>query len=190
MVLDVSHGGSDDGAINKTLDLKEKDLILAICKKLKKIGKSSKVKYVLTRKKDTHLNLHERIKIINHVDADLMITLHMNESGDTNRSGAEIHYFDEESDSDQSKAFCEVAKKSLELNGGSFEIRNTEYKILNDTYCPSTFLQLGYITNTSEAVYMSSTPGQLEIAAQIDKAVVTFRDRNLTVAYESSESTN
>ncbi len=184
VVIDVSHGGKDNGSTNEALDLKEKELILDIAKKLKKRSKISKINYVLTRKKDVYMSLDHRIEFTNRIKPDLLVSLHVNESGDPQRSGSEAHYFDLSEFSVEAKAFSEILNQMLHLNSSICEVRATEYRILKETKCPAVLMHLGYITNASDAAYLDSSSNQFDAAQQIDEAIAAFRDRNLELVLE------
>ena len=76
VVIDPGHGGKDPGAIG-TKGHMEKDVVLAIAKKLKKqIEKQPGMKAVLTRSQDKYIELRERLNIARKRDADIFISLH------------------------------------------------------------------------------------------------------------------
>jgi N-acetylmuramoyl-L-alanine amidase len=78
IVIDAGHGGRDPGA--KGSFSYEKTITLAIALKTGEyIEKNLKnVKVVYTRKRDSTLNLYDRPKIANQVNADLFISIHAN----------------------------------------------------------------------------------------------------------------
>lgn len=76
IVIDPGHGGKDPGAIGTKRHL-EKDVVLAIAKKLKRIiDKQPGMKAILTRDRDHYIGLRERLNIARKYDADIFISLH------------------------------------------------------------------------------------------------------------------
>ncbi|MBK7912190.1 MAG: N-acetylmuramoyl-L-alanine amidase [Saprospiraceae bacterium] len=78
IVLDPGHGGQDDGAKGK--DCSEKQITLAVCKKVQGIlaEKLPKAAVYFTRESDVFVALHERARIANDLDAELFISVHCN----------------------------------------------------------------------------------------------------------------
>lgn len=78
IVLDAGHGGKDIGARGKFS--MEKDLTLAIVKKLGKILQDSMrtVEVLYTRTTDIYPSLQERHEIANKANADIFISVHIN----------------------------------------------------------------------------------------------------------------
>jgi len=98
IVLDPGHGGKDPGAIGVG-GIAEKDLVLAIAKKLAvKLKKEMNIEVVLTRKDDRYVPLEDRTAIANAEEADLFISLHMNASPNVEASGLETYYLDNTTD--------------------------------------------------------------------------------------------
>lgn len=78
VVIDPGHGGKDPGAVGATS--KEKDIVLAVGKKLGDLIKSSHsdVKVLYTRDTDKFVELNKRAEIGNKAHADLFISIHCN----------------------------------------------------------------------------------------------------------------
>jgi N-acetylmuramoyl-L-alanine amidase len=87
IVIDPGHGIPDNGAENKHLGLKERQLTLDTAFKLKKILEAQGYKVVLTRttdygiSPDKKLDLRRRAEIATEVKADLFISIHFNSAG-------------------------------------------------------------------------------------------------------------
>jgi N-acetylmuramoyl-L-alanine amidase len=79
VVLDAAHGGHDNGAIGVGGHA-EKDLALRISMKLAALAEKYNIKVVSTRTEDLTLSLIDRIKESNRVQADLFISIHLNDN--------------------------------------------------------------------------------------------------------------
>ena len=77
IVVDAGHGGRDTGAIGPR-GMREKDLALAIAKKVAGRLKALGFQVILTRKSDVFVSLDERTRIANEARADLFISIHCN----------------------------------------------------------------------------------------------------------------
>ncbi len=98
IVLDPGHGGKDPGAIG-VKGILEKDIVLAVAKKLaKKLKGEMGITVVLTRQDDTFIPLEDRTAIANAEDADLFISLHTNASPNPTAKGIETYYLDNTTD--------------------------------------------------------------------------------------------
>lgn len=86
VVLDAGHGGKDSG--NRGNGYYEKKIALEIALKTGSIlKKTTKIKVIYTRKTDVFIDLIERAKIANKVDADLFVSIHC-DSHDSQAFGA------------------------------------------------------------------------------------------------------
>lgn len=98
IVLDPGHGGKDPGAIG-VRGIMEKDIVLAVAKKLaKKLKDEMGITVVLTRQDDTFIPLEDRTAIANAEDADLFVSLHVNASPSAEARGMETYYLDNTTD--------------------------------------------------------------------------------------------
>ena len=98
IVLDPGHGGKDPGAIGVG-GIAEKDIVLAIAKKLeRKLKQEMGVEVVLTRRDDRFIPLEDRTAIANAEGADLFVSLHMNASPNGEAKGLETYYLDNTND--------------------------------------------------------------------------------------------
>ncbi|HXK61559.1 MAG TPA: N-acetylmuramoyl-L-alanine amidase [Acidobacteriota bacterium] len=92
VVLDPGHGGKDTGTIGPT-GLKEKDLVLDVALRLKKLLEERLgTDVVLTRSTDVFVPLEERTAIANQQRADLFLSIHANSSRNRRVSGAETFF--------------------------------------------------------------------------------------------------
>ena len=104
ILVDPGHGGEEDGAVVQTVGekipriIKEKDLTLAISKKIHDKLKNKKYRVYLTRSVDRTVTLAQRAEIAEKTKADLFISVHINSSTEPNVSGFETYYLDNHND--------------------------------------------------------------------------------------------
>lgn len=93
IVIDPGHGGSDPGAIGRG-GLKEKDVTLAISKRLKAELEQQMpgIRVFLTRDSDKFISLSERTQFANELHADLFVSVHVNSSPNRKTQGIETYY--------------------------------------------------------------------------------------------------
>jgi len=99
VVLDAGHGGTDAGAVSKDGKTKEKDLTLAISKRVgaKIVAAYPDVKVVYTRPEDKFVTLQDRADIANRNQANLFISIHINAFTSTTPDGYSSHILGESS---------------------------------------------------------------------------------------------
>lgn len=92
IIIDPGHGGEDPGAIGKW-GIKEKDITLAVSKKIADILKKEYgFKVVLTRNNDYFVSLKERAEIAKKFNAKLFVSIHCNYSEVDNAEGPETYF--------------------------------------------------------------------------------------------------
>jgi N-acetylmuramoyl-L-alanine amidase len=91
VVIDAGHGGKDSGAVGEN-GTKEKDVVLAISKKLANlIDDEPGMKAVMTRKGDYFVPLRNRINLARKGKADLFVAVHADSYFNSRASGASVY---------------------------------------------------------------------------------------------------
>ncbi len=93
IIIDAGHGGKDFGAPGAIKGVFEKDITLAISKRLAaKIRDTLKCEVVMTRTTDRYLTLEERTAIANTKNGDLFISIHTNAAKNPEAYGIETFF--------------------------------------------------------------------------------------------------
>ncbi|GEJ46475.1 MULTISPECIES: N-acetylmuramoyl-L-alanine amidase [unclassified Chryseobacterium] len=157
IVIDAGHGGNDFGATYG--EVLEKNISLSVAKEIQKINENQdKYEVILTRDSDSYPTLSERTEQINKLNPEMVISLHVNNSPQKERSdnGFEVYV----QNSDVSKELAgKIYKK---FNARKIEERNLH--ILRETKAPAVLVELGFINNSDNRNYITSEKGQKEIA--------------------------
>ena len=91
IILDPGHGGKDPGTIGYG-GLKEKDVVLDIAKRLKKLlQRRLKVKVYMTRESDRFVGLRERSAFANKHGGKLFVSIHANSNPNRGAYGVETY---------------------------------------------------------------------------------------------------
>jgi N-acetylmuramoyl-L-alanine amidase len=91
VILDPGHGGEDPGAMGSSR-LKEKDVVLALAKKVREdIKKELKWNVKMTRDDDRFIRLEDRTAIASMENGDLFISIHVNAAKDKRIAGIETY---------------------------------------------------------------------------------------------------
>jgi N-acetylmuramoyl-L-alanine amidase len=88
IIVDAGHGGHDSGAIGPT-GAREKDLTLAMARRLRDRLQAMGYEVLLTRKDDRYLRLDERTWFANAHGGDLFVSIHANAHPRRDRRGVE-----------------------------------------------------------------------------------------------------
>ena len=167
IVIDVSHGGSDNGI--SIGELNEKEITLKIAKKIRELNKNANVELILTRDSDKFITLNERIDCINKLRPDFVISLHLNENQDENQNGTEILVCNKNRHKAKSNKLAQDIYNSFDKE--KIKINEADFYLLKKVHFPIVLIELGYLTNEKERLFLSSEKGQLEIATSLLKVI-------------------
>lgn len=92
IAIDAGHGGDNIGATGVTSGIKEKDYTLLIAKEIERQLKNKKANVVMTRLKDTTLNMYERIQFLDQQNPNILISIHLNSSDKDSVRGVSTYY--------------------------------------------------------------------------------------------------
>jgi N-acetylmuramoyl-L-alanine amidase len=91
IIVDAGHGGHDTGAIGPR-GVREKDVTLAMARRLADKLRTLGFEVTLTRTDDRYLKLEERTAMANMARGDLFVSLHTNANPRRDRSGVETYF--------------------------------------------------------------------------------------------------
>lgn len=189
IVLDAGHGGEDGGAIGQDGTV-EKDINLAVMKKLQALLEQSGCTVITTRTED--ISLHEsgdektgnrKIKDLNarkdipgEYNADIFVSIHMNTFPDSKYKGAQVFY---SSQPEKSKdlANCVQSELRSQVDGSNErEIKNADGNIyiLNDAKIPSVVVECGFLSNAEEEAKLNSEEYQEKLAFAIYCGIIKY----------------
>jgi N-acetylmuramoyl-L-alanine amidase len=114
VVIDPGHGGDDIGARSPT-GVTEKEVVLAVARRLARVLESRGQAVRLTRDGDQGRALTDRTALANRLDATVFVSLHANASTVASVAGAETYYMSLDGASDEAAA----ATADLENRAGS-----------------------------------------------------------------------
>lgn len=138
IAIDAGHGGEDPGAVGPR-KLREKDVTLAVAKKLaKSINAKSGMKAVLIRTGDYFVSLKKRIYLARRAQADMMISIHADAVRQRSVKGASVYTLSERGATQDRAARALAAKENAadEVGGADVdEVYDAQVnKILSDMF--------------------------------------------------------
>ena len=162
IIVDAGHGGNDMGA--NRYGIYEKDIVLNIGKEIQKFNNSQdQYEVILTRDNDTYSQLSDRTTLINKLNPEMVISLHVNSSPkpESTEQGAELYTQNTEG----SKKLADRISKKF----NTLKIEEKNLHILRESKAPTVLMELGYINNTKDREYLTSEKGQKEIAQKFSE---------------------
>ena len=156
--VDPGHGGTDPGKVGINGQL-EKDINLAIAKKLKTYLEASDVTVVLTRDKDMGLyssgdahkkmaDMRKRCQLIEEVKPDLVISIHQNSYHEEAIRGGQVFYY---KTSVRGKKLAQILQERFDYVLGDANKRqakaNDNYYLLLHVKEPIIIAECGFLSN-------------------------------------------
>lgn len=118
VVIDSGHGGVDPGTAAPTGKIFEKDVTLAVARRLaQELSNSGRYEVKLTRSNDVFIPLRERFKIAREVDADIFISLHADSHPNPTTRGASVYTLSDKASDAEADALASKENKSDVIAG-------------------------------------------------------------------------
>jgi len=178
VVIDAGHGDHDSGA--QFGGVQEKNLTLAVAKKLALEMSAAGAKVIMTRTDDTFIELTDRAKIANSAKADLFISVHINSSAKVSMSGT-ITFYSGPNAIKELLARCiqtEIAAVSGLPGIGAWSDKRIYatkgFSVLRNTTMPGVLVELGFINHPRDRARMVTPEFQSVVAKAIVRGVRKF----------------
>ena len=146
--IDPGHGGTDPGAVNGAAY--EKDIVLDVALKLKKLLLNNGFDVVMTRETDVFDTPVQKAKIANVSNADLFLSIHCNSYELESANGTETLYY---LGAEDSKLFAEALQKQLvthlQRTDRGIKARN-DLAVLNSTKMTAALVEIAFLSNPNE----------------------------------------
>jgi N-acetylmuramoyl-L-alanine amidase len=167
VVIDAGHGGHDNGmSADQHL---EKVITQAIAEKMRIMNANENIILHFTRTGDNFVDLNERIKMINNLKPDLVISLHVNGVKNGDASGLEFFVSENVDTAEQSMlAASALSRKFMSNHEFAFRgIKKAPFAILKKSVVPAVSVELGFLSNSDDRKLITNDAEQDRIAATI-----------------------
>lgn len=148
VVIDPGHGGKDPGAAGAH-GAKEKEVVLAIAKRLQKmINAEPGFKAILTRNDDRYLKLRQRLSFAHKYNADMFVAIHADAYRHNRAHGASVYAVSARGATSEAARWLAKKENESEFVGG-LELSDRDYLVrsvlidLSQTHVISASLQMG-----------------------------------------------
>ena len=174
VVLDPGHGGKDNGCTGYRAGLFEREIVLDIGLRARKLLEPKGIRVEMTRADDTFIPLEERPALANSLGADAFVSIHCNampEARRGQRSGHEVYYWNALSVDFAATMLEEVAKQvGLEARG-TYQRR---FVVVRGCTMPSVLVETGYLCHEGDGKLLETPEGRQQCALGIVHGVVRF----------------
>lgn len=119
IAIDAGHGGDDPGAVGPN-GVKEKDVVLAVARKLQKlVNRESGMRAVMIRDGDYFIGLKKRVKLARETHrADFFVSIHADSFRDGRASGSSVYTLSPGGASSEQARMLAEKENSSDLIGG------------------------------------------------------------------------
>jgi TonB-dependent SusC/RagA subfamily outer membrane receptor len=203
VIIDAGHGGKDGGA--KSADgYLEKDLTLAIAKKIKELNTNDAIEIILLKETDVFITKEQKASFARENNAAIYISIHAGATstavekeytaGDpmNNKRGLKLLIGDNDFPYvSQSRILGSVILNEFSTNYQlpvSRELLQRSLYNLQNAPCPSVYIETGLFNNKKDLAFLRSAKGQENIATNILTAVEKFASTHLQPGSAVTES--
>lgn len=200
VVLDAGHGGDDlgirsvetytyseDAEVDKpennadqteTIQLTEKDLTLAVAKRVGKLLEAQGIKVYYTRKTDENIPTEQRVQMVNDLRSDMLVSIHADQDPDSSIYGISTSYnntffIPEFGNADLSYVMLEKVAKVTNEKALDIQVAKEEDELLWESEVPSTRVNIGYLSNAQETRLLHKEDYLDKLAEGIAEGVVS-----------------
>ena len=190
VILDPGHGGVDSGAVSVT-GAEEKNLNLALAKKVGSFLEAGGIRVIYTRTEDTLLSsergnsrktkdLLGRVEIAGSHPNALFVSLHMNTLPIEKYRGLQSFYSDRNGKSEELAKSIQSTVSSLlqPENNRKAKMTNGNVYILDRIDQPSVLIECGFLTNNEEARLLEDPLYQNKLAFTISRPILWYMQKS------------
>lgn len=163
--VDAGHGGRDSGGTGN--GLKEKDLVLDICKRIQKgLKLYDNVNVIMSRTTDIFVSLDDRTIEANQANADILISVHLNAATAASAKGFETYIYPNSSSA--TVAFQNVMHQEiLKAMGNNIVNRGKKTKnlhMLRESKMKAILTENLFVSNAADAKLLADATFRQKIA--------------------------
>jgi N-acetylmuramoyl-L-alanine amidase len=178
IVIDPGHGGTHPGAVAN--GVREASVNLAVSCKLRDRLLASGTTVILTHSDDTNVaapdvslaaELQARVDVAKAANADIFVSLHANSDPDTEATGV-ISFYPTGRPNDLAAAIQKgLLEKTDAMDRG---VRPANFYVLRNSDIPATLIEMGFLTNQTEAGRLMDDSYQTQLADGIYMGIINY----------------
>ncbi len=199
IVVDPGHGGIDPGAVGYG-GLVEKEIVLQVSKRLEKLLTDAGANVIMTRETDIDYgtpgsgsllkrkreDLSKRVAMANDKNASVFLSIHVNAFPSSRWSGAQTFYQNKET---EGKLLAECIQGELIRIMGNTKraAKHSDFYTTRNTKMPGVIIEIGFISNHSEAKLLKNAAYQRKLAYAIYSGLVKYYAEELNAEKENPQ---
>ncbi len=178
VVIDASHGGTDNGV--DANGVTEKDLSLAIAKEIKALNHNPNLVILLSRDKDEVMSVKDRTAFATEKKADLFVSIHMDKQ--ENNTGSGLKIFIPKNDFAYLKQSQLLGSAIIESFQNNYQLpvakdlqqRKEGVWVLKENQCPSVLIEAGFLSAQQDVEFLKNVKNQQTVAQNILKGIENY----------------
>lgn len=188
VLLDAGHGDPDGGTTG-AIGTVEKDINLAIVKKLQEVFEGKGIRVLLTRDGDSGLqdagadtirkmkvsDMHKRLDLMKKSNADLFLSIHMNSFPNQKVNGLRVFFAKNHSETEELANSIQDKIGSV-TGAATYAVKAADEKLflMKNPPLPAVLVECGFLTNPEEEKKLNDEEYQAKIAWAIASAVEEY----------------
>lgn len=179
ILIDAGHGGTDGGAVGRDSGTQEKEINLKVSLALRDALEQSGAQVILTRDADAEYSrnkredLTARLNLARSGNADLLVSIHMNEYRSRRESGPQVFY---RAGQERSRLLAGAIQEAMiqELNPAKKRAAMAGDYFILSLNIPSVLVECGFLSNAAEEKLLLTKDYQLRVAQAIKDGIVDY----------------
>lgn len=168
IAVDAGHGGSNSGATGLNTKIKEKDYTLKIAQELSAYLCKKGANVTMTRCGDEDLGMVDRTLLLRELDPDVLISIHLNSSGNPTVKGTSTYY--------RYIGFRPLSQKildrMLELGLNNFgNIGAFNFSLSGPTEYPNCLVEVAFLSNAEDEQRIRDEGFHKDVARKIYQGI-------------------
>lgn len=184
IVIDAGHGGEDPGKVGVGGAL-EKDVNLAISKKLQKCLEKEGIRAVMTREDENGLytgeaankkqdDMKNRCAKIDGANPVFTVSIHQNSYTEASVHGPQVFYYTHSAEAEALAGYIQEAMNADLADRPRETKANDTYYLLKKTKSPTVIVECGFLSNPEEAAKLVTEEYQQKVAEAVCKGILGY----------------
>jgi N-acetylmuramoyl-L-alanine amidase len=190
VVIDAGHGGQDAGVQDPDGRMNEKDLTLAIARRIRDLNRDPSLRIVLLREKDEFQSLKQKVERSLALKPDAFVSIHINGAGPEEgpRSGIEVFLGTRNQGilpaSRQLGSLLHSNLSHVYPTLDTLRTRSQGIWVLDapEIDYPAAIVECGYLTNPKDRAFLSKPANLDALARSILEGIAGYRSQQQTQA--------
>jgi N-acetylmuramoyl-L-alanine amidase len=180
--IDAGHGGSDPGAPGYSRNTWEEDANLDMALKLAAILKQQGAVVEMSRTADQTVDLSERPRMANRINADIFVSIHSNANNDSSIRGTSTYFYAPSSRQDLHAQRTDRQRLAQDIQNEMVQyanlpdknIREANFAVLRESNMPSVLVETAYISNPEEEKLLADSNFRQQVAEAIARGINAY----------------